>query len=205
MKKSATATVMVLAALGLFSGQTMAQESPWLVRARVVHLDPANKSDPIGGVGASDRLTVSSKTIPEVDVSYFFTPNVSAELVLTYPQKHDVMLDGNNIGTFKHLPPSLLAQYHFLPAAQFNPYIGAGVNYTTISKVELLGGAATLEHSSWGLVVQAGVDYKLDKNWSLNLDVKKAQIRSDVLVGGTAISSVKVDPLMVGVGLGYRF
>lgn len=205
MKKSATATVMVFAALGLFASEAMAQQSPWLVRARAVHLSPADKSDPIGGVGASDRLTVNSKTIPEIDISYFFTPNIAAELILTYPQKHDVMLDGAKIGTFKHLPPTLTAQYHFMPDAQINPYVGAGINYTNISKVELLNGAGSLEHKSWGLALQAGVDFKLDKNWSLNLDIKKVQISSDVAIAGAKVSNVKVDPLLVGVGLGYRF
>ncbi|MEC5162107.1 MULTISPECIES: OmpW/AlkL family protein [unclassified Janthinobacterium] len=205
MKKSATASAMIFAALGLFAGQAMAQQSPWLVRARAVHLNPADKSDPIAGVGRSDLLSVSSKTIPEVDISYFFTPNIAAELVLTYPQKHDVMLDGSKIGTFKHLPPTLSMQYHFLPDAQLNPYLGAGINYTNISKVKLLNGAAELEHNSWGLAVQAGVDFKLDKNWSLNLDIKKVQIRSDVMIGGQRVSAVKIDPLLIGVGVGYRF
>ena len=202
------AAVAVLAALnltGVAMNSAMAQESPWLVRVRAVHLDPADKSAPLGGVGASDRITVSDKTIPEVDVSYFFTPNVAAELVLTYPQKHDVYLDGANIGSFKHLPPSLLVQYHFMPEKTLKPYIGAGVNYTTLSKVRLLNGAGSLEHDSVGLVLQAGVDYAIDKQWSLNLDIKKAQIRSDVIVGGAAVSRVKVDPLMIGVGVGYRF
>lgn len=202
------AAVAVLAALnlaGLAMNSAVAQESPWLVRVRAVHLDPADKSAPLGGVGASDRITVSDKTIPEVDVSYFFTPNVAAELVLTYPQKHDVYLDGANIGSFKHLPPSLLVQYHFMPEKTLKPYIGAGVNYTTLSKVRLLNGAGSLEHDSVGLVLQAGVDYAIDKQWSLNLDIKKAQIRSDVIVGGAAVSRVKVDPLMIGVGVGYRF
>jgi hypothetical protein len=40
----------------------------------------------VGGTGASDRIGVSNKTIPEVDISYFFTKNIAAELVLTYPQ-----------------------------------------------------------------------------------------------------------------------
>jgi outer membrane protein len=202
------AAIVTLAALnltGIAMNSAMAQESPWLVRVRAVHLDPADKSAPLGGVGASDRITVSDKTIPEVDVSYFFTPNVAAELVLTYPQKHDVYLDGANIGSFKHLPPSLLVQYHFMPEKTLKPYIGAGVNYTTLSKVRLLNGAGSLEHDSVGLVLQAGVDYAIDKQWSLNLDIKKAQIRSDVIVGGAAVSRVKVDPLMIGVGVGYRF
>lgn len=205
MKNSATATMMVFAALGMVATGAMAQESPWLVRARAVHLSPADKSDPIGGVGASDRLSVSTKTIPEIDISYFFTPNFAAELILTYPQKHDVELDGKKIGTFKHLPPTLTAQYHFMPEGQVSPYLGAGVNYTNISKVELLNGAGSLEHNSWGFALQAGVDFKLDKNWSLNLDVKKVQIRSDVAIGGVKVSNVKVDPVLVGVGLGYRF
>ncbi len=204
MSKLITAAA-VLATLTLSTSAAMAQESPWQVRARAVYLDPADKSAPVAGAGASDRLTVSDKTIPEVDISYFFTPNWAAELVLTYPQKHDVFLDGGKIGSFKHLPPSLLLQYHFTNSTPFKPYVGAGVNYTRISSVNLLNGGADLENDSFGLAVQAGVDYQLDKNWSLNFDVKKVQIRSDVFIGGAKASRVKVDPVLIGVGVGYRF
>jgi len=206
MSKPVTALMFAaISTLSTISTVAAAQESPWLVRVRAVHLDMADKSDPIGGAGASDRLTVSDKTIPEFDVSYFFTPNWAAELVLTYPQKHDVALDGRNIGSFKHLPPTLLLQYHFVLDAPLKPYVGAGVNYTTMSKVNLLGGAASLDHDSVGLALQAGVDYAIDKKWSLNFDAKKVQIRSDVYIGGAKASRVKVDPLMLGVGAGYRF
>ncbi|SFH75557.1 outer membrane protein [Collimonas sp. OK307] len=206
MKKSALLVTLAGAlTLGFVVGDAMAQESPWQVRVRADYLKPADKSDPIGGVGASDRLHVNDKTIPEVDISYFFTPNWAAELVLTYPQKQDVSLDGIKIGTFKHLPPTLTMQYHFLPQAQFSPYLGAGLNYTRISSVDLLNGAGGLDSSSWGLALQAGLDYKLDKNWSLNLDLKKMQIRSDVYAGGEKISRVKIDPWLIGMGVGYRF
>ncbi len=206
MKKSVLAVALV--SLVSISSQVYAQqlqEGPWLVRVRAVYLDPANKSDPVGGVGAANRLTIDSKTIPEVDISYFFTPNWAAELVLTYPQKQKVSLDGTEIGTFKHLPPTLTVQYHFTPEKTISPYVGAGINYTRISSVKLLNGTADLESSSVGLALQAGVDFKLDKNWSLNLDVKKVQIRSDVLVGGAQISAVKIDPWLIGVGVGYLF
>ncbi len=196
--------VLAVAALGL-AGQAMAQQSPWQVRVRAVHLNMADQSEPVGGTGAADRLTVNNKTIPEVDISYFFTPNIAAELVLTVPQKQTVRLDGSPIGTFKHLPPTLTVQYHFTPGAQVSPYVGAGVNYTRISSVKLLNGAGDLENDSFGLALQAGVDYKLDKNWSLNFDVKKVQIRSDVFQDGARISRVKLDPWLVGVGVGYRF
>lgn len=197
-------TVLALAALGLLAGQAMAQESPWLVRARVVNIDTANKSS--GPVGAGDAIHVSDKTIPELDISYFFTPNIAAELILTYPQKHTVRHETlGRLGTFKHLPPTLSLQYHFTPKSTFSPYVGAGVNYTRISSVKLLGGAADLENDSFGLALQAGFDYKLDKNWSINFDVKKVQIRSDVTLGGAKVAKVKVDPLLIGVGVGYRF
>ena len=113
MKKSVLAIALCsLAALSSQAYAQQTQEGSWLVRVRAVNLDPANKSDPIGGVGAPDRLTINSKVIPELDISYFFTPNWATELVLTYPQKQKVSLDGTQIGTFKHLPPTLTLQYH---------------------------------------------------------------------------------------------
>ena len=204
MKK--TVLALAIAASGLLANPAFAQQAtPWLIRARVLNMTPANKSDPIGGVGEADRLSVANKTFPELDLSYFFTPNIAAELVVTYPQKHDVMLDGTTIGSFKHLPPTLMGQYHFLPDSQIDPYLGAGVNYTRISSVDLLGGTGGMERSSVGLALQAGLDFKIDKLWSINLDVKKVQIRSDITVGGTKVSNARVDPLLVSLGVGYRF
>lgn len=202
--KTTMKTVLV-ALIALSAAQAMAQESPWLVRARAVHVDPDNKSTPLGGVGAADRLEVSSKTIPELDISYFLTPHIAAELVLTYPQKHKARLDGAEIGTFKHLPPTLSLQYHFAPGAAISPYVGAGVNYTRMSSVKLLDGAGDLENDSWGLSLQAGVNFRLDEHWSINADVKKIKLRSDVYVSGANASHLKVDPVLFGLGVGYRF
>lgn len=207
MKKLILRLATLSIASGLFAGAAMAQSvtEPWLVRARVVNIDPFNGADPIGGVGAGDRVHVKNKTIPEVDFSYFFTPNWAAELILTYPQKHDVTLDGAKIGTLKHLPPTLTVQYHFAPDASVNPYLGAGVNYTRISNVRLLDGAGDLEKNSFGYALQAGIDFKLDKNWTFNLDIKKVQIRTDLSVNNAKVSTLKVDPLLFGAGFGYRF
>lgn len=205
MRSVSTAFVVIGLAIAGSIGPAQAENGPWQVRLRALHLDTANKSDPIGGTGPANQVSVSSKTIPEIDISYFFTPNLAAELVLTVPQRHDVSLSGAPIGSFKHLPPSLLLQYHFAPDANLRPYVGAGVNVTRISSVKLLGGAGDLETSSIGPVLQAGVDLRLTRNWSLNFDVKKIRIRSDVEVNGSKVTSLKVDPLLFGVGLGYRF
>ena len=198
MKKNLLAVAVLCA---LTSGAAFAQqaESPWLVRVRAVHLDSANKDST--GLG----LSVNNKTIPEVDISYFFNKNVAAELILTVPQKHDLSSSvlGGRIGSLKHLPPSLLLQYHF-DAPGFKPYVGAGVNYTRFSNVNLPAGV-DIDRNSWGGALQVGVDIPLSKNLYLNFDVKKVYIKTDVFAGGAKAGTFKVDPVLVGVGLGYRF
>lgn len=173
-------------------------ESPWLVRVRSVHLDSSNKDS------TSLGLSINNKTFGELDVTYFMSPNLAAELVLTTPQKQTVYANGSEIGSFKHLPPSLLLQYHFTDLQGIKPYVGAGINYTHFSDVNLPAGV-TLDSHSWGWAFQAGLDIPLDRNWSINLDVKKAYIRSDVYSAGSSIGRLRVDPILYAVGLGYRF
>ena len=186
----------------LLSGAAFAQqttEGPWMVRARAVHLESDNGDST--GLG----LSMNNKWIPEVDVSYFFSPNVAVELILTVPQKQTLTSSALNakVGTFKHLPPTLLAQYHF-PMNGFKPYVGAGINYTRFSSVDLLPGV-TMDKESWGGALQVGVDIPLTKGVYLNLDLKKVMLRTDVKLAGNKIGEFKVDPLLVGVGLGWRF
>jgi outer membrane protein len=140
-----------------------------------------------------------------VDITYFFSPNLAAELVLTVPQRQTVYSNGTDIGTFKHLPPSLLMQYHFTNVQGFKPYVGAGVNYTRITNVNLASGTAGLEKSSVGGVLQAGLDIPIDKKLSFNIDVKKVYLRSDVFLNGANVGDFKIDPVLFGVGVGYRF
>lgn len=202
---------LAMAAVMVTAGGAQADEGSWLVRARAVRLQMENKSDAIPSLGVpSDAIEVSDKTIPEVDITYFFTKNIAAELILTVPQKHDVTLSGAKIGTFKHLPPTLTAQYHFLPEGTFRPYVGAGINYTRISSVALNVpgvGDLSLENSSIGGALQAGVDFKIADNLFLNIDIKKIWIASDVMLKATGakVSSVTLDPIAIGVGIGYRF
>ncbi len=186
-------------------------EGSWLVRLRAVKIDPANKSDAIPALQVpADAIHVSDKTIPDLDISYFFTPHFAAELVLTYPQQHDVTVAGTKIGTFKHLPPVLSAQYHFLPDGTFRPYLGLGVNLTLISDVDLAVpgvGKLELSDSSVGLAGQAGFDVKLGEKFFLNADIKYVQLDSDVklVATGRKVSAVQIDPWLIGIGVGYRF
>ncbi len=192
--------IIAAALCTLFSAATLAQAAapgPWLVRGRVVQLNSANRDST--GLG----LSINNKALPEVDISYFFSPNVALELVLTVPQKQTLSSRGTAIGSFNHLPPSLTLQYHF-PQAGFTPYLGAGLNYTRLSAVSMPAGV-DVKRNSFGPVLQAGVDIPIAKNLYLNFDLKKEYIRTTVMAGGVGIGDFRIDPVLFGVGLGWRF
>lgn len=203
------ALVGTLVALAAPLAAQSTPEGKWMVRIRALSLTPTDKSDAIPSLSVpEDAITVSPKIFPDIDIVRFFGSHFAAELVLTYPQQHDVELSGTKIGTFKHLPPTLLGQYHFTPAGRFRPYVGAGVNLTLISDVDITVpgvGALDLESSSVGYAAQVGADIQLMPGKFLNIDIKKVAIGSDVLSGGTAVSAVKVDPWLVSIGYGIRF
>jgi outer membrane protein len=215
---SRVAVAAALASAALLSVPAHAEEGAWVIRLRAVDIIPANKSDPVAALNLpADQIEVSKKWIPDVDFEYFFTPNWSAELVLTVPQKHEVTVKGvGSLGTFKHLPPTLTAKYNFIPDGAFRPYIGVGVNLTLLMSVDLVVPAAIsptesdlplkLENHSIGAAAQVGADIKLADHWFANIDAKYVQIRSDVIaVGVGKVSRVKVDPWLLGFGVAYRF
>jgi outer membrane protein len=175
----------------------------FIVRARALYLDPANKDS------TGLNLSVNSKIFPEVDITYFLSPNLAAELILTYPQKHDIRSNGSNIGTLKHLPPTLTLQYHFTGMA-FRPYVGAGLNYTRLSNVNFSPAVTTalgptVTKNSFGLALDAGVDVPVGNGWLVNVDLKKVKLDTDVSSFGKKVGTFKVDPVLFSVGFGKRF
>jgi outer membrane protein len=198
MQKTVFALALLTASAGALAQSPAVPEGNWMVRMRAVHLDSANKD------GTGLGLTVNDKWLPEADISYFFTPNLAAELILTVPQKHSVYAGGDRIGSLRHLPPTLTVQYHFTGLGSLKPYLGAGLNYTRFSSVKLDGGA-NVKRNSFGPALQAGLDFALNRNLYLNLDVKKVWIKTKVSAGGAEVGSFKVDPVLIGLGVGYRF
>lgn len=190
----AAATALVMA-----GGTAHAAQGDWLARARVININPDASSSAL-------NLDVNTKTTAELDFSYFLTNNLAMELILA-TRKHDVTAGGAPIGSVAVLPPTLTLQYHFSPAGAFRPYVGAGINYTRFYDVNLGGGAFTVEKNSWGGALQAGVDIPLNSKLFLNIDVKKVWIDTDVKVAatGTVAANLKINPVIVGVGMGMKF
>jgi outer membrane protein len=179
-------------------------DGPWMVRARAVGLNFANGQT--DNLSKTAKVEADNRVIPEVDITYFINKNIAAELVLTYPQNIDIKIDGVRQGTVRALPPSLLLQYHFTDFGALKPYVGAGVNYTVFTQRDnILNGVASVDRSSTGLVAQVGIDYAISKTLSLNLDVKYIQMSTDVSVAGAKVGKVNLNPMLYGIGIGYRF
>lgn len=181
-----------------------------LVRARAIGVIPDGENAVKTAAGGATGLKtdVDNAYVPEVDFSYFLTDNVALELIAA-TTKHDVKAKGAanvDLGHVWLLPPTLTLQYHFLPKAQFSPYVGAGLNYTMFYGASS-GAVNSIKYDNGvGYALQAGFDVALGGPWSLNFDVKRLWLSTDVKVNGGALkSTVDLDPWIVGVGVGYRF
>lgn len=184
--------------------------SPWQVRVRGLGVITQD-SGSVNGVAGSG-LSYSDTVVPELDISYFFTDNVAAELVLgtTFANVYgDGSLAGlNRIGKTWLLPPTLTLQYHFNDFGAFKPYIGAGVNYTVFYNEEGDSANSLKVKNQFGGALQIGADYMLDDHWGVNFDVKKIFLEPDfdVNVGGANLTGkAKLNPWLIGTGVTYRF
>ncbi|MFT3822817.1 MAG: OmpW family outer membrane protein [Chitinophagaceae bacterium] len=207
MKKYSILVALLMAGVMSFAQSSVNGKagSKWAVRLRVIGAVPPSSSYNLSG---SD-VKISSSVMPEVDFSYYFTKNLSAELILGTTH-HTVKLENSSgsatLGKVWLLPPTLNLQYH-LPVGNFIPYVGAGINYTIFygTKDE----AASLSYKNKaGFSTQLGFDYNLSDKWFINVDAKKVWLKTDVTVKGTeptVLSGVKVNPYIFGIGIGTRF
>jgi len=186
-----------------------ADGSSILVRLRGIGVIPDEDSS-VSVIGGS--VDAENVAVPELDISYFFTPNIALELILAV-SPHDMQVEGSALGTVDLgevtlLPPTLTLQYHFLPDSQFRPYVGVGINYTFfLDESAPRGVVQSIDYENgFGYAFQAGMDYALTETIVLNLDLKKVFLNTDVAINGGAINAdVDLDPWIVGAGVGYRF
>ncbi|PIW27215.1 MAG: OmpW family protein [Rhodobacterales bacterium CG15_BIG_FIL_POST_REV_8_21_14_020_59_13] len=193
----------------LGSGVSFADQGDWLVRGRLLSVSP-NESATINPIGGD--VDIDTSFVPELDISYFFTDRIAAELILGV-SPHDVMAVGTaagniDLGSVSLLPPTLTLQYHFPTQGAVRPYVGAGINYTVFFNDNLPAGsiATSINYdNSFGLALQGGIDFDVNENWFFNVDVKYIDINTDVTINNAITADVDIDPWVFGIGIGRRF
>ena len=199
-----------LVALGLVvvSGQALAvSQGDWLVRFGAAYVAPNDDSGGLSGA-PTVGVAVDSGSAAFFNGTYMIRDNIGLELLAATPFKHDISATGavtGKIAEIKHLPPTFSVQYHFQPKAAFRPYVGAGINYTTFFDETATATITRIElDDSWGLAVQAGIDFDLNNNWFMNADLRYIQIDTTAT---TNLGDVDVDinPWVLSLGVGTRF
>lgn len=204
MKKNSLFAVLAGAALlaPMFAhADCFDQAKPWTARLGLHNIDPA------GGTShtAAGDIDVKSKVGPTLNLDYRVCRNVTIDVLGALPFTQDIKLNGTTVGSTRHLPPTLTVQYHPLPDAQFDPFVGVGVNRTFFFNESISNGPNLQLSNTWGFAAQGGVDWKFAPRWVVGVDLRYIQIEPNASVGGTPIGKVKIDPLAYGVSLGYRF
>ena len=181
-------------------------DGDWFARAGAHVVYPRSDNGTLAG-GAL-RARIDSGVRPTLAFGRHFGPRWAAELLLALPFTHTASLNGTDALDFEHLPPTLSLQHYFAPDARLNPFVGIGVNYTLAFDERERGplaGTRTRLGNSFGPALQAGLVFETRHRWNVIADVRWADIDVDVSVDGADIGSVRVDPLVYGVSIGWKF
>ena len=207
MKKHVLMGLLLLASFASFAqAKTAAKidDQKWKIRLRVIDVIPPGSSYTIT---PGTDVKVGSSIVPELDFTYYFTKNLAAELILG-TTRHKVSLapsgSKTELGKVWLLPPTLNVQYH-IPLKGVEPYFGAGINYTIFYGVKDAGASLKYKNAV-GFSTQAGADFSISDKWFINLDVKRLFLKTDVTVEpSTKLKGVKIDPWIIGIGIGTKF
>lgn len=221
MKKKA----LVLAVAALAATPVLAHEAgSFIIRAGAAHVAPNDSSSRINAGGsdvAGTKATVGNDTQLGLTFAYKFTDHIGVELLAATPFSHRVGVKGvdptvdGKLAQVKHLPPTLTLQYYPMDkTSRWQPYFGAGINYTMFFDEKLTdqqkaNGFSSLKlKNSWGLAAQVGMDYMINDRlmfnvaaWYIDIDTT-ARAR----LGGDRVKvDVDIDPWVFMIGLGYKF
>jgi outer membrane protein len=206
-------------ALALSGG---AQATDVVLRAGVADVVPKSDNNPAVSVDSNATLSLGA--------TVFFTKNFAVDILGALPFKHDIKLTaagaaavgnlleaniapGTTVGSTKQLPPTVTAQWHFLPGNVVDPYVGVGVNYTNFFNKKTAGPIAGTQLNltqSWGLAAEAGLDFNFGNGFVLSTDVRYAKISTHAKVmSGNAlvldVGTVNIDPIVYGINFGKHF
>lgn len=206
----------MIAGLGMSGGVAMAAEGDWVVRVGPAHVSPNDDSGELSGV-AGVEVGVDSATSLGLTVTYMVSDHIGVGLLAAWPFKHDItstgttLPDAGKIAEVKQLPPTLTLQYHFQPASNIRPWVGAGLNYTTFFSEKTTGDLAGLTDSislddSFGWAVEAGIDIDINQDWFVSGQLWYLAIDTTATLGdGLGDIDVDIDPWVAMIGVGMRF
>ena len=206
----------------IFYGQSAfaLEKGDFVVRIGPALIEPNNSSDDVEGI-PNTEVGVDNNVTLGFTIGYLFTSNFAVELLGVTPSNHDLQGRGaigglNKIGDVDVFPPTLCLQYRFANSSTFQPYVGAGINYTHFSNEDTstsletaLGGSTDLDvDDSWGLAAQVGVDMSINDSWLFNAAIWYVDIDADATLSTGNVDrdvDIDIDPWVLFIGIGRKF
>lgn len=237
-----------IAAIALSSMATSAgayEKGDWLLKVGWAMVAPNDGSGALEVDGVDDPLGLGKDVIAVENgqaagfsATYMFNSLIGLELLASTPFEHDIVASGDlkpvlegalgsaDIGSTRHLPPTLTVQYypmgHSKPNSPWQPYIGAGINFTWFYDEKIDGtfyatGARDSDFSlsnSVGPAAIIGLDYAFKNGIILNGSIMYAGIETEAEINNvdlglgapvTLKADVDVNPWVYRLNFGYRF
>ncbi len=228
MKQEMKFLSVALAAM-LASGGVFAQSAgTWMVRAGVTTLAPVGPSgcmsapDYGDGPDGCTKSNVASANQLSGGVTYMYTDNVSVDLPLALPFKHDLIGAGSmegagKLGEVQALPMTVFLQYRFMEAnAKFRPYVGLGMTYAYFTKEQGSyhltqttnpGGPPTsfTVDAKFILTPQIGATLAVNDKWFIDVFYSKAKLSTTTHFSTGQSMKADLDPAAYGIAVGYKF
>jgi outer membrane protein len=220
---SAVTVLAAAAALAASSGASGQAAGQWAVKAGLGKITPKVKSGDVSAPALpGSKADVSADTQPIFAVAYGVTDNLTVELDLGLPYKHEISgagaIEGTGVlGTVKALPPTLFAYHRFFePEDRFRPYVGAGLTYAyfadetgsgKLTALSDIGGPPTtfsLKNKAAG-TLQVGLIVNINRKWFVDGNISKTWLKTKVSFSSGQTQEMTLDPVAVTLGLGYKF
>lgn len=223
LKMRAWPRTALLLAVAATCAQAHAADSPWSVRIGPAQVAfDASASIDVGGANVPGaNATADENTTLAFDIGYALDDRWTVRAAFGVPPTTTL----NAAGSLKGMVPPLtgkLGRVSYGPAVlsltwklgdfgMFQPYVGAGVNYTHVFSTEDGDIAGLKVKSAFGTALQLGVDVPINRTWGLFLDVRKIFVKTTAtgtvpaFGGPPAEASITLDPLVVHMGASYRF
>ena len=161
------------------------------------HSDPATGLDIDGG------------SAPTLSASWYINDNMAVELWGAADKfNHRVRGPEGKIGTVEQQPIALSGQYHFRDAdAVMRPFVGLGYYESNFSNEDISGdGLHVGLDTAKGAIATAGMDFNINSRWFARTDLRYMDGDADVKVAGESTGeNLKLNPLILGIGIGARF
>src|SRR5471032_1349549 len=188
----------LVAAMTAASAASAQSAGNWLATLGANQITPKVDSGDVSAPALpGTKADVKSDTQPRFAIAYMYSDNISTEIDLGLPYKHELVGAGaiqgtGKLGTSEVLPPAAFIQYRFFqPNTMFRPYAGQGATFKIDDK--------------WAACFQLGLTAQINEKWFLDASVIKTKLKTAVHFSTGQNQDVRLDPLSVNVSIGYRF